>query len=234
MSDRFEDQMEENNSLMQRIAPGALSRRRLLIGGGVATLAVVAAACGDDDDEPASSGATSSTADDSSSTTAGDASGDLAVAMTAASLEVLAVGTYDAALKAATSGALGEVPPVVATFVTTAMAHHQAHLDAWNEVITGAGEEEVTEPPAELKETVDGEFAKVTDAAGAAALALTLEQTAADTYFAVIPTLEGEDAVKLAASIQPIDMQHVAILNFALGEYPVPDTFATTENAFTG
>jgi hypothetical protein len=26
-------------------------------------------------------------------------------------------------------------------------------------------------------------------------------------------------------------MQHVAILNFALGEYPVPDTFATTDKA---
>ena len=50
--------------------------------------------------------------------------------MLAASLEVLAVNTYGAALDAATSGALGDVPPAVAEFVTTAQAHHQAHLDA--------------------------------------------------------------------------------------------------------
>ena len=58
------------------------------------------------------------------------------MAALAASLEVLAVNTYGAALDAATGGALGEVPPAVAEFVTTAQAHHQAHLDAWNEVLT--------------------------------------------------------------------------------------------------
>ena len=30
----------------------------------------------------------------------------------------------------------------------------------------------------------------------------------------------------LAGSIQIIDAQHVAILNYVLGEYPVPDVFA--------
>ncbi|MBA3302705.1 MAG: ferritin-like domain-containing protein, partial [Acidimicrobiia bacterium] len=149
-------------------------------------------------------------------------------------LEVLAVGTYGAALEAAQSGALGEVPPAVAEYVTTAQAHHQAHLDAWNGVITGAGEAEVTEPPADLKATVDEQFAGVTDVAGAAELALLLEQTAADTYLAVIPTLEGTDAIKLASTIQPIDMQHAAVLRYVLGQYPVPNVFANTDNAYSG
>ncbi len=47
----------------------------------------------------------------------------------------------------------------------------------------------------------------------------------------MIPTLKDKDAIKLASSIQPIDMQHQAVLNFALGQYPVPDTFAKTDKA---
>jgi hypothetical protein len=117
----------------------------------------------------------------------------------------------------------------VAEFVTTAKAHHQAALDAWNEVLTGAGEDAVDAPPADLEATVNGEFAKVTDVIGAAKLALMLEQIAAATYLEAIPTLETEGAIALAASIQPIDMQHAAVLLFVLGEYPVPDNFAKTE-----
>lgn len=235
MSERFQQQSDENESILARLAGGRVSRRNLLIGSGAASLALVAAACGDDDDEPASSGSSTTERDTTSTTEAeGNAAGDLAVAQTAAGLEVLAVGTYGAALEAATSGALGTVPPAVAEYVTTAQAHHQAHLDAWNGVITGAGEEEVTEPPADLKATVDEQFAGVTDVAGAAELALLLEQTAADTYLAVIPTLEGTDAIKLASSIQPIDMQHSAVLRFVLGQYPVPNVFANTDNAYSG
>jgi len=32
----------------------------------------------------------------------------------------------------------------------------------------------------------------------------------------------------VAASIQPVEMQHAAILNFVLGHYPVPNAFAST------
>jgi hypothetical protein len=38
-------------------------------------------------------------------------------------------------------------------------------------------------------------------------------------------------AAKLAGSIQIIDFQHAAILNFVLGNYPVPDTFGKTDQA---
>src|SRR5215213_7724397 len=67
-----------------------------------------------------------------STTAGGGAQGDLAIAMGAAGLEVLAVNTYGAALDAATAGDLGEVPPAVAEFATTAKMQHQAALDAWN------------------------------------------------------------------------------------------------------
>ena len=40
-------------------------------------------------------------------------------------------------------------------------------------------------------------------------------------------------AIQVAASIQPVEMQHAAILNFVLGNYPVPDAFAKTDGART-
>ncbi len=210
----------------------ATNRRRFLFGGGVLAAGAVLAACGDDDDEESSdTTAAGGQGGDTSQTTAGggDASGDEAIAMFAASLEFLAVSTYQGALDAAGQGALGEVPEAVAEFVTTARDQHQAALDSWNEAIVAGGGAEVTEPPAELADTVNSQFASVTDVTGAAELALMLEQIAGATYLDVIPQIQGEAARALAGSIFPIAQQHAAVLLFVLGQYPVPDVFVQTD-----
>lgn len=228
MTQEINDQMETEPTAFEQISTASFNRRRFLIGSGLAAgLAVVTAACGSDDDEDA---ATTDTTAASSGEDSG-ADGDVAVAEFAAGLEVLAVGTYKAALDAATANKLGAVPPAVAEFVKTAMAHHEQHLAAWNKVITGAGRPAVSTPNAQLKPVVDAEFGKAKTVADAAKLARTLEETAAATYLSAIPNLKSKDAVKLAASIQAIDAKHVAILNFVLGEYPVPDVFAKTDKA---
>ncbi|HEV8116275.1 MAG TPA: ferritin-like domain-containing protein, partial [Acidimicrobiales bacterium] len=159
----------------------------------------------------------------------GDAGGggDADIATFAAGLELLAAQTYTAALEAATSGALGEVPPAVAEFATVAQAHHQAYSDALAAAAGGI----TPEVPADIKATVDAAFAEVTDIAGLARLALTLELQAAATYLEVLPALESKAAIDLVGSILPIERQHAAILHFALGEYPVPDVFATTDDS---
>ncbi len=213
------------------------NRRGFLALVGVGAAGVALAACSSDNatsttsTTAAAAGGGSSTTAKAPGTTAPSGGGDLEVAALAAGLEVLAVNTYGAALDAATAGKLGAVPPAVAEYVTTAKAHHQAALDAWNGVLTGAGKPAVTEPPKDLEATVNGEFAKVTDVGGAAALALMLEEIAAATYQKAIPTLQSKDAIELAGSIQVVDAQHVAILLFVSGQYPVPDTFASTEKA---
>lgn len=232
MSARFDEQMQENLSLLERVSPSPLSRRKVLLGGGVGALALVAAACGgDDDDDPATTGDPDTTTTTESASGGG---GDVATATAAAGLELLAVNTYQAALDAAGSGALADVPEAVATFITVAQGHHQAALDEWNALLTQLGESEVTaipEPLTDLETTVNDAFAQAEDVVAVAELALTLEQTAADTYFDAIPSIENAEALSLAASIQPIDMQHAAILHYVLGEYPVPDTFSNNENS---
>lgn len=224
------DQTIDHTIGEQVSAPANVNRRRVLVGGGVAAMAAALAACSSNSGGNSAGQATptSSAAPSSGATT------DLAVAQLAAGLEVLAVGTYQAALAAAGNGKLGAVPPAVAQYVQTAMAQHQTHLDAWNKVLTSAGKAKVTQPNSTLKPTVDTEFAKVKDVAGAATLALMLEEIAAQTYLKALPTLSSKDAIKLAGQIQIIDQQHQAILRFALGMYPVPDVFQKTDKAATG
>jgi ferritin-like protein len=230
VSQETKDQMDIETTEAESLSSG-FSRRRLLVGTSLAAgLAVVASACGDedDDDSASSTGTSSSMVDDAGGDEAG---GDVAVAELAAGIEVLAVGTYKAALDAATAGELGAVPPAVAEFVQAAMAQHEEHLAAWNKVVTGAGGTAVSTPNAQLKPVVDAEFGKAKTIVDAAKLARTLEETAAATYLSAIPNLKSKDAIRLAASIQATDAKHVAILNFVLGEYPVPDVFAKTDKA---
>ena len=37
--------------------------------------------------------------------------------------------------------------------------------------------------------------------------------------------------IQTAATIAPVEAQHAAILNFVLGQYPVPDDFLPTDKA---
>lgn len=212
--------------------PGdGLSRRGFLLSAGAAGGAVLAACSSS---KTASTSTTAGGTGSTTPTTAAGPSGEAKVAALAAGLEVLAVSTYKSALAAATANKLGAVPAAVANFATAAMANHQAALDKWNSVLTSAGAQAVSQPPASLAATVNAMFAQVSDAAGVAKLALLLEQTASDTYLSAIPTLKSKDAITLAGQLQVVDQEHAAILHYVLGEYPVPDVFQTTDKAFSG
>lgn len=199
-------------------------RRKFLMGAGLTAAAVALAACSNDDDSDVSSGG-------------GDGGdipdGDLDVIAFAAGLELLAVGTYQAALDAASSGALGEIPPAGAEFVQTALNQHQEIADALNGVLSDAGRDEVTTPNAEVKAAVvDPAFAAAKNFGDAANLARTLETAAAATYLkAVQSQLQSDAAIRTAAGIQATGQKRVAILNYVLGDYPVPDTFQKTDAA---
>lgn len=235
MSDTTKEKMDtEDSGPLARLSSTNLNRRRFLgTVGAAAGVAVLVAACSDDDDTESTTGTTAAGA---TATTAGGASGDVAIAELAAALEKLAVDTYTAAAAAAGAGKLGEVPPAVGKFVETALAHHTEHLSTWNGVLKSAGRPAVTTPNAKLKPIVDerlaGRGAKpVKDVASAAQLALDLEEIAADTYFSAIPKLSSKDAIQAAARIMVVDQQHQAILLYALGQYPVKETFVNGDKA---
>jgi hypothetical protein len=88
----------------------------------------------------------------------------------------------------------------------------------------------VTNPT--LTPVVQADFAKVTNIAGLAQLAITLETIAAQTYQAETSMLKSKAAIGLSSSIQPVEMQHIAILYYVLGMYPGVQTSSGTPLAF--
>jgi hypothetical protein len=200
------------------------SRRGFLIGAGALAGGAVLAACSSGSSSPTTTGS-------SGGTTSNKLTGDLAVAALAASLENLAVAAYGDVLSAATAGKLGTVPPAVATFATTVKGQHAQHAQAWNSAIVAAGHSAITKPDPVLVPVVMKDFAKVTNVTGAAKLALMLEDIAAATYLSAVGAVKATSSVKVAASIQPVEMQHAAILNFILGQYPVPNAFSPLAGA---
>jgi hypothetical protein len=213
-------------------APKTFDRRRFLaMSGIVAAGGAFIAACGSSTPSTNTGAGTTSTNGPGNSGTTASVPVDVQVAGLAASLENLAVATYEAGITAALAGKLGKVPPAVATFATTAMAQHKDHGAAWNAILAAAGYKTVTAPDPVVKSLVDADFAKVTDLVGLANLALTLENVAAATYLNGLTVVSSNQAIATAASIQPVEMQHAAILNFVLGHYPVPAPFATTAGA---
>lgn len=201
------------------------SRRSFFAIGGTVAAGAVLAACSSDDSTGGDTNTTAGQAE--TTTTAEEESPDVAIATFAAGLELLAANTYTAALDAAASGALGEVPPAVAEYATTAQAAHQAYSDALAEAAGGI----TPEVPADIETTINEGFATVKDVPGLAQFALDFELQAAATYLDVLPKLTSKAAIDLVGSILPVTRQRAAVLLFALGKYPVPDTFASPEGS---
>jgi hypothetical protein len=224
---------ELHQQLRSGVAKVAPSRRGFLMGAGVALGGLALAACGSSSkaSTPAA-GSTTTPTTGAPTTGGGNLTGDLAVVALAASLENLAAQTYGAGISAATAGKLGTVPPAVVTFAQTVMKQHMDHAAAWNAVLSGAGKSPVTGIDKTVQDAVVAPtFAKVKDAGGLAKLALTLENAAAATYLEAISVVETPAGIKTAATIEPVELQHAAILNFVLGNYPVPDTFTKMDGA---
>lgn len=196
--------------------------RRNFLRGGVVTVGALGggaliAACG---------GGTASSA-----TPTPTATGDLKVAQLAASLEVLAVNTYNTALTAAGKGSFGAVPPAFATFATTAKAQHQDHENGWNAALQKAGLPAQTAPDPKYSQIVNNALPGLKTIPDVANLALTLETVAVETYTMGASAVTAKANRAVALTIAPVEAQHVAILNFVLGTYPVPSSFIMTDKA---
>jgi hypothetical protein len=207
-----------------------VSRRGLLVGGG---LAVAWGAAGCSSGSPSSTPAPSTTATPSPGS--GHPVGDVGFAGLAASVENLLAATYQTALDAAGDGKLGTVPASLTTLVKTLQSHHRDHAAAWNAILTAAGVSAVTGVDATLQTSVaQPGLTSLKTATGLAQLVIGLERIAAATYLeAAQDGLTTTGAVQTAIAIQPVEMQHVAILELFVTDTPVPGSFASATGART-
>ncbi|MFD7734790.1 ferritin-like domain-containing protein [Kitasatospora phosalacinea] len=217
--------------LRTRPAPPVLDtgRRRFLLGAGGAAAALALAACSSS--KSGNSPAPNASSMPASGSASGQYTGDLKVVALATALENQAVGAYQAALDAAKAGKLGTVPPAVATFITTAMGQHADHAKAWNGVLTGAGKPAITGVPLSNQPATLEALGKATTVGDVAKLALQLEDQAAQTYLFATYNVTSPGGIATAATIAPVEAMHAAILNYVLGQYPVPDDFLPTDKA---
>ncbi len=136
---------------------------------------------------------------------------DVQILQTAASIEVLAVATYQTALTLPFIGG-SSANGVVKAFAQMTMSQHSQHEQAFNAAIAQLGGKQQTNPDPALLKVVNQAKPGLTGPAQVVALALELEQGAAETYVANMAALSDANAKKVTASIMGVEAQHAAIL----------------------
>jgi hypothetical protein len=136
---------------------------------------------------------------------------DVQMLQTAASIENLAVATYDTALTLDFIGGANAIP-VVKAFVMKTKDQHQEHADAFNAAAKNMGGKEQKQPDPKLLEVVNNAKPGLTGPAPVVDLAIELENTAGQTYVANTAAYSDINARKLAASIMGVEAQHASIL----------------------
>jgi Ferritin-like domain len=142
---------------------------------------------------------------------------DVQILQTAASIENLAVSTYKTALTLPYIGG-SAANPVVTKFAQVTMGQHAQHADAFNAAAKSLGGKAQHQPDPAFVPVVKkavaglGSATAAQGALGVVALALELENIAAETYVKDTTLATHETNKALLASIMGIEAQHVAVL----------------------
>jgi hypothetical protein len=136
---------------------------------------------------------------------------DVQMVQTAASLENLAVATYEVALTLDFIGGTS-ANPVVKAFVMKTHDQHKDHAQAFNAAATRLGGKAQTAPDPVLLAVVNNAKPTLTAPSPVVELAAELERTAASTYVADVPQFTDKNARSVTASIMGVESQHLATL----------------------
>jgi hypothetical protein len=136
---------------------------------------------------------------------------DVQILQTNQSIENLAIATYTIALTLPFIGG-ASANGVVKAFVTTTLSQHKQHDAAFGAAIKRLGGKMQSKPDPVLLKVVNKAKPTLTSAAAVVALALELEDGAAQTYVASTGALKNSSARQVTASIMGVEAQHAAIL----------------------
>ena len=193
--------------------PSPGRRNFFKLGGGAVLGAAVLAACGDDDSSAPTSGDTQP--DDGDGGDSGGGNMDLTLAKTAASVEALAVAVYTNETVAANVS-----NETVLAAAGLFAEHHQAHQDALNGVVTGAGEEAVTAPNQVIFDALVQPVLDDPSEEKILQLALDLEDAAAKTYIFAGGQLSTPALRSTIMTIGGVEARHWAALTFVATSDP--------------
>lgn len=218
---RLFDREDVPTDVKADVVLGGLGRRRLLrIGATSVAATAVLAACGGDD-EGSGSGAAETT------TTAKPASaGDVRVLQTASSLELVAVATYDHAIKSTLV-----TTPAVADAAKAFMSQHKDHADAFEALTKKLGAKPYSAPNPAVTQQLAPRVASLASETDVVALALDLERVAAATYLAAVGTFTDLSLNEVIMSVGGVEARHATVLAGVLGQPAIAGAFATTTGA---
>ncbi len=134
---------------------------------------------------------------------------DIKILQTAASLENLAVATYQAALGLPF---IKNGNQVVVKFAQTTMTQHAEHGRAFNAQATALGGKAQTNPNPVYLQTVEQAKPTLKSPLDVVKLAATLEEVASDTYLVNTTQLDDGKSKEVMASVMGVEVQHLATL----------------------
>ena len=198
-----------------------MDRRRFLVLG-AGGLLLGAAAC---------SGSKGAAPNDTTVVTRADAlEGDLAIAALMASLENLLVAVYQEGIDR--KDKLGPYSAAQQAAIDSAQRQHRDHAIAWNSILSGAGKKGVTGVNLNVKSaTTDPQLFRAKDPGAFLSTCQDVESITATTYLAAIGSFQNNAALKVAASIHPVENEHVAVLAYLLGRTLPGDSFGHPDGA---
>ena len=211
------------------------------VGGLMLAGATIIAACGSDNNDsgttaaPATTaGGSATTAASSATTAAGSATtmggsagtGDVAALRTASSLEELAVAVYQTAID---SGLVKTA--AIADAAKLFQSQHKEHSGLFQSLTTKAGGEAYTMPNAVILKAIQPTIDALKDEMGVVALALELENVAAQTYQSNVATFMDPSLNAAIMSVGGVEARHAAALAGVLQQAQVPAAFQVIDKA---
>jgi hypothetical protein len=157
---------------------------------------------------------------------------DVQILQTAASIENLAVATYGVALTLPFIGG-SSANGVVKAFAMKTKAQHEDHAKGFNSAVKGLGGKEQHNPDPKYLAYVNSQKPHLTNAGAVVALAIALEDVAAQTYTKNVSDVSTSDLRQLFGGVAGVEAQHKAILLAvqALIKGGAPELIALPPNA---
>lgn len=218
--DRAFDPASGTDAATKAALVGLPDRRGFLKIGGLAVAASAVLVSCSDDSSTGRPGSTTTTAPDPNIT-------DATLVLTAASIEQLAVVTYQQVIDA---GLLKT--PTVADVAKYFQQQHRDHAGLLAATATKLGQSATDQPNGHLQRTfVEPRMKELRDEAGALALAVELEKVAAQTYAFAGGVFSVPPLRQAIMTIGGIEARHLAVLFHLQGEDPVPAPYLKTDAA---